>query len=86
MKKCPNCHEKTFEQVENTYVCSTCNHVQGNKDKLINLKKVVRSKSKDNILKIKSKELQILQEQKTGQPYLRFRIFRIDVQKDTNII
>ena len=81
MKKCPNCNEKTLGQVEDMNICSTCFYIQSNKDKLTTIKKAVRIKEKSNTKIVQEKKLEQLQTEQTTKPYLRFRVFRIDIEE-----
>ena len=77
MQKCPNCNEKTLELIEKSYLCSTCNYVRSNKDKLTTLKKITSKKDKDKKNEVEKFNIEKLQKQNTSKSYLRFRIFRI---------
>lgn len=80
MKKCPRCNEKTMTQVEQMYICSTCQFIQGNKPKLENLKALDRIKSKNKAKNEINANLEEIQKRRTDEPYLRFRLFKIEVE------
>jgi DNA-directed RNA polymerase subunit M/transcription elongation factor TFIIS len=82
MNKCPNCNEKTLQQVDNNYVCSTCLHVKGNKDKLTNIKRLVKDKEKNAAKKVRDKSIEELQKQRTAEPYARFRVFIVEINNE----